>query len=165
MRGAVRISFGTYTICNGRNGGLELELRGVYQSNMDLGIYQETKVTDGIYTCGSAGYGVVTTDAPSPHRGGVAVFHWPAPYFAVEAVQKFGPNVVGFQLTTGTRRWYIVGCYLAPDNTLTIERVVKVIKELPEGAELLVLGDFNVNLAKPEGDRRGEDIAVALATE
>ena len=66
------------------------------QANIDLGIFQETKVTDSIYTRGSAGYSVVATDAPSRQCGGVAVFHRPAPHFAVEAVQKFGPNVVGF---------------------------------------------------------------------
>ena len=65
---------------------------------MDLGIFQETKVTDEIYTSGSAGYSVVATDALSRHRGGVAVFHRPEPHFAVEFVQQFGPNVVGFQL-------------------------------------------------------------------
>ena len=41
---------GTYNIYNGRNGGLELVLRGMSQANMDLGIFQETKVTDRIYT-------------------------------------------------------------------------------------------------------------------
>ena len=56
---------------------------------MDLGIFQETKVTDRIYTRGSAGYSVVATDAPIRHHGGVAVFHQLAPHFAVEAVQKF----------------------------------------------------------------------------
>ena len=66
---------------------------------------------------------------------------------------------------TGARQWYIVGCYLAPDNTLTIESVVAVIKERPMGAKLLVVGDFNVNFAESEGDRRGDDIAAALATE
>ena len=81
---------------------------------MDLGIFQETKFTDSIYTCGYAECSAVAKDAPSLHRSRVAMFHWPAPYFAVEAVQKFGPNVVGFQLATGGRRWYIVGCYLAP---------------------------------------------------
>ena len=101
---------------------------------MDLGIFQETKVTDGIYTSGSAGYSVVATDAPSRHRGGVAVFHRPAPHFAVEAVQKFGPNVIGFQLVTGARQWYIVGYYLAPNDTSTIERVVEALKERPKGA-------------------------------
>ena len=81
------IRFGTYTIWNGRNGGLELALRGISQANMELGIFQETKVTYGIYTCGSAGYSVVATDAPSQHRGRVAVFYRPAPHFAVEDFQ------------------------------------------------------------------------------
>ena len=83
----VPIRFVTYNIRNGRNRGLESALRGVSQANMDLGIFQETKVTDGIYTRGSAGYSVVATDAPSQHRGVVAVFHQPAPHFAVEAIQ------------------------------------------------------------------------------
>ena len=76
----------------------------MYQANMDMGIFQETKVTDRIYTRRSAEYSVVTTDAPSRHRGRVAVFHRLAPHFAMKAVQKFGPNVVGFQLATGTWR-------------------------------------------------------------
>ena len=93
------------------------------------------------------------------------MFHQTAPHFAVEDVQQFGTNVVGFQLATGQRQWYIVVCYLAPDKTSTIESVVAALKERPRGAKLLVTGDFNVNLAKPEGDRRGEDIAAAMATE
>ena len=63
--GTVPIRFGTYNIRNGRRGGLELELRGMSQANMDLGILQETKITNGIYTRGSAGYTVIATDAPS----------------------------------------------------------------------------------------------------
>ena len=159
------IRFGAYSIRNGRNRGLESALRGVSQANMDLGIFQETKVTDGIYTRGSAGYSVVATDALIRHRGGVAVFHRPAAHFAVEAVQQFGPNVVGFQLATGERRWYIVGCYPASDKTSTIESVVAALKECPRGAKLLVAGDFNVNLADPEGDRRREEIVAAMEME
>ena len=135
------------------------------QSNMDMGILQETKLTDGIYTRGSAGYSVVATDALSRHRGGVAIFHRPAPHFAVEAVQKYGQNVIGFQLAIGARQWYIVGCYLAPDDTSTIERVVEALRDRPKGAELLVTGDLNINLAAPEGDRREEDITTTIDTE
>ena len=135
------------------------------QDNIDLGIFQENNVNDGIYTCGSAGYIVVTTDAPIQHHGGVAVFYWPALHFAVKAVQQFGPNVVGFQMATGEQRWYILGCYLAPKDTSTVESVVDALKERPRGAELLVAGDFNVKLSETEGDRRGDDIAAALATE
>ena len=74
-RGKVPIMFGNYNIRNGRNGGLESELRGMYQASMDLCIYQETKVSSGIYNRGSAGYSVVATDAPGRHHGRVAVFH------------------------------------------------------------------------------------------
>ena len=58
-----------------------------------------------------------------------------------------------------------MGCYLAPDETSTIERVIKVLKECAKGAELLVAGDMNTNLAAPVGNRKGEDIASALTTE
>ena len=58
------IRFGTYNIRNGRSGGLEAALQGVSQANMDLGIFQETKLIDGIYTRGLAGYSVVATDSP-----------------------------------------------------------------------------------------------------
>ena len=127
-RGTFLIRFVTYNICNGSNRGLESALRGMSQANMNLGIFKEKKVTDGIYTRGSAGYSVVATDAPSRHRGGVTVFHRPEPHFAVEAVNQFVPNSIVFQMVMGARQWYIVGCYLAPDSTLTIERVVEALK-------------------------------------
>ena len=98
------IRFGTYNIRNGRNSGLESILQGMFQANMDLGIFQETKVMDGIYIRGSDWYSVVAIDALSRHRGGVAIFHRPAPHFAVEAVQQFGPNAIGFQLVTSGAR-------------------------------------------------------------
>ena len=99
--GKVPIRFGTYNIRNGRKGGLEMALRGMSQANMDLGILQETKLTDGIYTRESAGYSVIATDTPSRHGGGVALFYRSEPHFMVEAVEKFGPNVLGFQVATG----------------------------------------------------------------
>ena len=132
---------------------------------MDLGVLQETKLTDGIYTRRSAGYSVVATDTPSRHHGGVAIFYLSTPHFAVEAVEKFGPNVIRFQLVTGARRWYIMGVYLAPDNTETMERVSGAIRSRPRRTELLVAGDFNADLATPEGGRRAEAIATLLATE
>ena len=41
------ICFGTYNICNGRNGGLESALRGMSQANIKLGVLQETNLTGG----------------------------------------------------------------------------------------------------------------------
>ena len=84
------------------------------QANIDLGIFQETKCTDGIYTRESDGYRVVARDAPSRHCGGVALSYRPSPLFEVEAVREYGPNVLSFEVATGAQRWYIIGCYLAP---------------------------------------------------
>ena len=146
MKEEVPIRFGTYNIRNGRNGGLESALRGMSQANIDLGIFQETKCTDGIYTRESAGYCVIATDAPRRHRGGVALFYRPKPLFAVEAVREYGPNVTSFKLETGSRRWCIIGCYLAPDDTSTIERVVDALRDRPKGTVLVVVGDRNTDL-------------------
>ena len=68
------------------------------------------------------------------------MLHWPSPRYAVEAIKKFRPNVVGFQMTTWERRWDIIGCYFAPNNTSTIESVVASLKERPRGSKLLVAG-------------------------
>ena len=58
-----------------------------------------------------------------------------------------------------------MGCYLAPDNYSTMERVVEALQSRPRGAELLVAGDFNVNLTTREGGRKAEDIAKTLSIE
>ena len=101
------------------------------QANMDLGILQETKPTDGVYTRGSAGYNVIATDAPSRHRGGVALFYRSTPHFVVEAVERCRPNVMVFQVATGERRWHIVGVYVAPEDEVTMETVVAAIGRNP----------------------------------
>ena len=132
-----------------------MALRGMSQANMDLGIFQETKCTDGIYTRESAGYHVVATDTPSRHRGRVTLFYRPSPLFAVEAVREYGSNVISFEVATGARRWYIIRCYLAPNETETIDRVVTALGDRPKGTTLVVAGDLNTDLEDSESDRRG----------
>ena len=168
MRRSTRIStrrgertplrFGSYIIRKCLNGGLESALQGMSQANLDLGVFQETKITDGVYTRGSDGYSSVATDVTVQHRGGVAVFYQDSPWFAVEAIHKFGPNVVIFHLSTGGRQWCIIGCYPTPEYDLTIESVITEIREQPQGSKLLVTVYFNVVLAQPEGASREEDI-------
>ena len=94
MRERVPIKFGTDNIRNGCNRELESEIRVMSQTKMDLRIFQETKVTDGIYTHELTGYIVVVTDTPMQNCGRVAVFYRPTPHFAVEAVHKLRTNVV-----------------------------------------------------------------------
>ena len=132
------------------------------QANIDLGVFQETKCTDGVYTRASAGYCVVATDAPSQHRGGVALFYREEANSAVEEVRTYGPNVLSFKVVTGRRRWCIIRCYIAPDNARTIERVVTALGYQPQGTALIVAGDFNTNLGEMTSDGRGTEIAAAI---
>ena len=104
-----------------------MALQGMSQANMDLGILQETKLTDGVCTRVSVGYKVIATDAPSRHRGGVTLFYRPTPHFVVEAVERCGPNVMVFQVVTGERRWHIVGAYVAPEDEGTMATVIAAI--------------------------------------
>ena len=118
--------------------------------------------SDGVYTRALDGYRVVATDAPSRHRGGVALFYREEADFAVEEVRTYGPNVISFEVVTSRRRWYIIGCYIAPDDAWMIERVVTALGYQPQGTALIVAGDFNTNLGDMVSNRRGTEIAAAI---
>ena len=64
----------------------------------------------------------------------------------VEDVREYGPNVLRYEVATGGRQWYIIGCYLAPDDARTIERVVTALGDQPIGTALRVAGDLNTDL-------------------
>ena len=126
------------------------------QASMDLGVLQETKCTDGVYTRALAGYRIFATDAPSRHCGGIALLYKDGADFAVEEVRPYGPNVIIFEVVTGRRRWYIIGCYLAPDDARTIDRVVTAMCDQTRGTALIVAGDLNTC------DGRGTEIVAAI---
>jgi hypothetical protein len=75
--GSGSIAVASYNIRSGRNGGLESALRAMEAMSVDIGIFQETKITGGIYTRSSSGYSIVASDAASAHQGGIALF-WQA---------------------------------------------------------------------------------------
>ena len=132
------------------------------QANIDLGVFQDTKCTDGIYTCASARYRVIATESPSRHHGGVALFYREKAHFAVEEVRNYGPNIISFEVVTGRRRWYIIRCYIAPDDARTTKRVVKSLGDQPQATALIVAGDFNTNLGEMASDGRGTEITAAI---
>ena len=72
--------------------------------------------------------------------------------------------MLGFQLATGARGWYIVGVYIAPEDTETMDRVVAAIRKKPQGAELMVADDFNADIAEPKGNWLAENIATVIET-
>ena len=98
------IRFGLYNICNGQNGGIESTLRVMSQVNVDLGVFQETKGTGGIYMRGSVGYWGTATEALRTHCGGVAFFYCKAEHFTLEELRLHGPNVISFYLESGGKQ-------------------------------------------------------------
>ena len=107
----------------------------------------------------------MASKAPSAHSGSVFVLYRNAEHFTVEAPHLHIANVVEFKLALGSQRWYVVGCYLTREGASTIEEIVAAISQRSCGAKLLVAGNFNSNLAAPEGHMWDKAIAVAHSTE
>ena len=77
-------------------------------------------VTKVIYMRASSRYQVMTYKEPSAHSGRFAMFYREAEHFTMEALRRHVVNAVGFQIESGSKRWYAAGCYLVPDNALTL---------------------------------------------
>ena len=92
------------------------------------------------------------------------MFYRKAEHFTLEALCLHGPKVASFQLAPRGKRWYVVSCYIAPDNASTIEAVVAATSQKPCGADLLVIGNFNADLESPEENACDEESASALPT-
>ena len=125
-----------------------------------LGVFQETKVTSGVYMRGSDGYNVIADDATIRHQGGISVFYNDPPILKVEEHQNFGPNFSRFQLTLDRRWWYIMDCYLDLENTSTIGIFIAAIGHHSSSTQLLVAGDLN--LYEPNKD---EETVTAMVVE
>ena len=145
-----------------RNGGLELELSGMSQANVDLGLLQENNLTNGVYARESVGFCVVASDDQRRNCGGVSIFYKESQQFVVESHQQNGQNFVIFQLVTGGLHYHLVGCYLAPRYASTLESVVAAIGQRPRGTDLLVVGDFNKYLELPDGHELKKVISTAI---
>ena len=101
-------SVATYNVRCGRNAGLESALRAMAATEVDLGIFTETKITDSVYTRYSSGYNVTATNAVSASQGGIALFWRDNELYEIEEVVPRSPNVLTFELVTGQIRYFVV---------------------------------------------------------
>ena len=74
------------------------------------------KLTKGVYTREASGFQVMVMEAPRAHRGGVSIFYHDTEHFSAKELRFHSLNVISFQLVTGRRQWYGVGCYISPIN-------------------------------------------------
>ena len=149
------VAIGTWNIRDGRGGGIESACRALEASNVDVCVMQESKIVGNIYTRLSAGYSVVCSKAGSSHQGGVALCHRENENFEVEEHRFHGPNVVSFRLIIGGEGWYCIGGYIPPSEKSeeTLDQLRGAVGHRPKGFRLVVMGDFNVDLATPRDSR------------
>ena len=134
-------------------------LRAMGKMGVDVGVFQETKITKGIYPRSGFGYSVFATDARSRSCGGVALFWRDCDGCAVEEQRGWGPNVLSFHLVTGRGRFYCIGAYCPPSDVdeEAIGDIQRAWAQCPKGSHPIVLGDLNANIHNPQTDR---DMAV-----
>ena len=80
----------------------------------------------------------------------------------MEGIINFGPNVASFLLASGSRRQYVVGAYVPPNDAPSIHHIEHVLGVYMNGMEVTLLEDLNESLMELRYVRE-EDLVTALA--
>jgi hypothetical protein len=86
-------------------------------------------------------------------KEGFASFGGASDLYEVEEVELRGPNLLSFQLMLGATRYYIMGCYIPPNNLTTLTHIEQAWMVCPKGCLPIVLGDLNVKLTAPRNEQ------------
>jgi hypothetical protein len=73
--------------------------------------------------------------------------------FEVESAKFLTPNLLTFQLVTGDERFYCMGVYIPPTDTMGVEDLQAAWEACPDGCMPLILGDLNINFGEPRDKR------------
>jgi hypothetical protein len=119
-----------------------------------LAVVTETKITNYRHTRLASGYNILTSKAASHNQGGIALL-WKENHqgFEVESAKILMPNLLTFLLVTGDERFYCMGVYIPPTDTMGVEDLWATWEACPEGCMTLVLGDLNFNFGEPRDER------------
>jgi exonuclease III len=164
MQDQENIKLCTYNIVNGLNGRLTFALKNMKAMGISLGILTETKLVDDMYPINAHGYTIIATSAKNHHQGGVALFHkTDTSAFTLEGTRRFGPNIIRTTLSTGLRRWTVIGIYVPPSETDgTTLNYLQLAYNYANNDEVILLGDINVNLDHMANSNHRQDETAAL---
>ncbi len=92
--------------------------KGLRQMGVRCEVITKTKLTDARYSKHVEGYHVIASEGTSPQQGGIALL-WTAEHqdFEIGAVKIVSPNVLTFQLVTGSVRLFCNRCIHPPPLT------------------------------------------------
>ena len=99
------------------------------QDNVYVGVFQETKITNGIHACHRVRYAIWATMAESRHLGLILVVWKENTGWQLEGIVNLGPNVASFLLTSGSWRWYVIVAYVPPDDAPAVYCVEQALEE------------------------------------
>jgi hypothetical protein len=128
--------------------------KGLEQMGVGLAVLMETKLTDDRYTRLALGFKILASKATSHNQGGIALL-WKENHsgYEVESAQIATPNLLTFQLITGDERFYYMGIYIPPTDTMGVEDLWAAWEACPEGCIPLILGDLNTNFSNPQNEQ------------
>jgi hypothetical protein len=110
----------------------------------------EVKKTNDKYPWYASGYKIFASKAMSHNQGGVALL-WKDGHasFEVEAATVITLNLLTFQLFTGYNRFYIMGIYIPPNDSMEVDDLWMAWAACPDNCIPMVLGDLNINFEHP----------------
>ncbi len=87
-----------------------------------IAVVTETKITDARYTHLASGYKILASKVASHNQGEIALL-WKENHqgFEVESAKILTPNLLTFQLVTGDERFYCMGVYIPPTDTMGVD--------------------------------------------
>jgi hypothetical protein len=152
--GGGAFTLAAWNIRCGRNAGLTSAAKGLAQMGVGIAVVTETKITDACYTRLTSGCKILASKAASHNQGGIALL-WKKNHkgFEVESAKVLTPNLLTFQLVTGDERFYCMGVYIPPTDTMGVEDLQTAWEACPDGCMPLILGDLNINFGEPRDER------------
>jgi hypothetical protein len=125
-------------------------------------ILTEMKITDNWYPKFVLRYKVIALKATS-HKQGVIALVWKEGHcsFEMEVVTIATPNLLTFQLITAYKRFYVMGIYTPPNDTMGVDMLQVVWHACPDNCVLIIMGDLNIRFEHP-CDKWEEAIAIFL---
>ena len=154
LGGSRAFTLAAWNICCGRNTGLTSAAKGWAQMGVGLAVSTETKVTDNHHSHPTSGYKILALKVISHSQGGIALL-WGENNggYKVELAQICMPNLLTFQLIIGDERFYCMGIYIPPTDTMGVEDLRGAWDACPEGCIPIFLGDLNVNVRAPHDEK------------
>jgi hypothetical protein len=117
---------------------------------VNCAVLTKVKITNNKYPRCASGFKVILSKATSHSQGGIfLLWNTGNASFEVEAAKIITPNLLTFQLVTGYERFYVMGIYIPPNDTMGVDALHAALASCLANCVPLVLGNLNINFEHP----------------